>query len=98
MSLFVQSRGALRHELTRQLRSGHAIRRLQGRALPTGRGQITGMLLISQRPAEAQDRAVPGHWEGDLLLGTRPSAIVTLNVPAATRSSSRRPMADAPSR
>jgi IS30 family transposase len=78
LSLFVQSRGALRHELTRQLRSGHAIRRPQGRALPTGRGQINGMLLISERPAEAQDRAVPGHWEGDLLLGTRPSAIVTL--------------------
>jgi IS30 family transposase len=78
LSLFVQSRGALRHELTRQLRSGHAIRRPRGRPAPTGRGQITGKLLISERPAEAEDRAVPGHWEGDLLLGVRPSAIATL--------------------
>ena len=78
LSLFVQSRGALRHELTRQLRSGHAIRRPHGRPVPTGRGQITGMLLISERPAEVDDRAVPGHWEGDLLMGTRPSAIATL--------------------
>jgi IS30 family transposase len=78
LSLFVQSRGALRHELTRQLRSGHAIRRPQGRPAPTGRGQITSKLLISQRPAEADDRAVPGHWEGDLLMGTKPSAIATL--------------------
>ena len=60
LSLFVQSRGALRHELTRQLRSGHAIRRPQSRPAPTGRGQITGKLLISERPAEAEDRAVPG--------------------------------------
>jgi IS30 family transposase len=78
LSLFVQSRGALRHEPTRQLRSGHAIRRPHGRPAPTGRGQITGKLLISERPAEVEDRAVPGHWEGDLLLGTRPSAIATL--------------------
>ena len=78
LSLFVQSRGALRHELTRQLRSGHAIRRPQGRPAPTGRGQITGKLLISERPADVEDRAVPGHWEGDLLMGTKPSAIATL--------------------
>ena len=78
LSLFVQSRGALRHELTRQLRSGHAIRRPRGRPQPTGRGEITGKLLISERPAEVEDRAVPGHWEGDLLMGTRPSAIATL--------------------
>ena len=78
LSLFVQSRGALRHELTRQLRSGHAIRRPQGRALPTGRAQIRGMVLISERPGEVEDRAVPGHWEGDLLMGTKPSAIATL--------------------
>jgi IS30 family transposase len=78
LSLFVQSRGALRHELTRQLRSGHAMRRPRGRPAPTGRGQIKGMQLISERPAEVEDRAVPGHWEGDLLLGTLPSAIATL--------------------
>jgi IS30 family transposase len=78
LSLFVQSRGALRHELTRQLRSGHAIRRPRGRPAATGRGQISGMLLISERPADVEDRAVPGHWEGDLLMGTKPSAIATL--------------------
>ena len=78
LSLFVQSRGALRRELTAQLRRGHTTRRPRGRALPQGRGQISGKLMISERPAEADDRAVPGHWEGDLLLGKLPSAIVTL--------------------
>ena len=78
LSLFVQSRGALRHELTAQLRSGRVTRRPQGRVLPSGEGQLTGKLMISERPAEADDRAVPGHWEGDLLLGKRPSAIATL--------------------
>ena len=78
LSLFVQSRGALRHELTAQLRSGRVTRRPQGRVLPSGKGQLTGKLMISERPAEAHDRAVPGHWEGDLLLGKRPSVIATL--------------------
>jgi IS30 family transposase len=78
LSLFVQSRGALRRELTAQLRSGRVTRRPQARALPQGRGQIVGKLLISERPAEVDDRAVPGHWEGDLLLGTLPTAIATL--------------------
>ena len=78
LSLFVQSRGALRRELTAQLRSGRVTRRPRGRPAPQGRGQITGKLLISERPAEADDRAVPGHWEGDLLFGKRPSAIATL--------------------
>ena len=78
LSLFVQSRGALRRELTAQLRSGRVTRRPQARALAQGRGQIVGKLMISDRPAEADDRAVPGHWEGDLLLGTVPTAIATL--------------------
>ncbi len=78
LSLFVQSRGALRRELAAQLRSGRVARRVQVRALPQGRGQIVGKLMISERPAEIEDRAVPGHWEGDLLLGTLPSAIATL--------------------
>ena len=78
LSLYVQTRGALRRELTAHLRSGHTTRRPYGRALPSGRGQITGKLMISERPAEADDRAVPGHWEGDLLLGKLPSAILTL--------------------
>lgn len=76
-SLFVQGRGALRQELTRCLRSGRAQRRPHGRAL--GSGQIKDMVLISDRPAEVEDRAVPGHWEGDLILGKQSrSAIGTL--------------------
>ncbi len=76
-SLFVQSRGALRKELTGCLRTGRAIRR--PRRSQDRRGMVTGMVLISERPAEAADRAVPGHWEGDLLMGKgNKSAIGTL--------------------
>lgn len=76
-SLFVQGRGALRQELTRCLRSGRAQRRPHGRA--PGTGQLKGMVLISERPAEVEDRAVPGHWEGDLIVGKQSrSAIGTL--------------------
>lgn len=76
-SLFVQGRGALRQELTRCLRSGRAQRRPYGRT--PGTGQLKGMVLISERPAAIEDRAVPGHWEGDLILGKQSrSAIGTL--------------------
>jgi transposase, IS30 family len=76
-SLFVQGRGALRAELTRCLRSGRGRRRGQGRYVPEG--QLRDMVLISERPAEVEDRAVPGHWEGDLLIGKlNRSAIGTL--------------------
>ena len=76
-SLFVQARGALRKDLARCLRSGRTRSRQQGRA--DNRGTIPDMVLISERPAEIEDRAVPGHWEGDLILGTyNRSAIVTL--------------------
>ena len=68
LSLFVQSRGALRKELTRYLRSGHSTRRPKGHTVMNGQGQLRGTLNISERPAEANDRAVPGHWEGDLLM------------------------------
>jgi IS30 family transposase len=67
LSLFVQSRGALRRELQRCLRTGRAMRYPRGKRLPQGRGQLREVVLISERPAEAEDRAVPGHWEGDLL-------------------------------
>jgi len=78
LSLFVQSRGALRRELQRCLRTGRAMRHPRGKRLPQGRGQLRDTLHISQRPPEAADRAVPGHWEGDLVFGKRPSAVGTL--------------------
>jgi len=67
MSLFVQGRGALRHELFRCLRQGRALRCPKGARLPSGKGIINDMVMISDRPAEVEDRAVPGHWEGDLV-------------------------------
>ena len=76
-SLFVQGRGALRAELTRCLRRGQTRRRPAGHFRPVG--SMRDMILISERPAEADDRAVPGHWEGDLIAGTsNRSAIGTL--------------------
>ena len=76
-SLFVQGRGALRKELTQCLRTGRAQRRVRGRTI--GGGHLTDMVLISDRPAEVADRAVPGHWEGDLIVGKNgKSAIGTL--------------------
>jgi IS30 family transposase len=76
-SLFVQGRGALRRELTRCLRTGRTQRRPRGRA--NGQGQLQHMVQLSERPAEVEDRAVPGHWEGVLLFGRLgQSAISTL--------------------
>src|ERR687897_672580 len=77
-SLFVQARGDLRHELTRHLRTRRAMRRPAGARLPDGRGLRPTTLNISERPAEAADRAVPGHWEGDLLFGRGMSPVATL--------------------
>jgi len=76
-SLYVQGRGALRRELAACLRTGRALRKPR-RKEGERRGRIKDMVSISQRPAEAEDRAVPGHWEGDLIIGTRNSAIGTL--------------------
>jgi IS30 family transposase len=78
LSLYVQSRGALRRELTRYLRRRRATRRPRGHSVMTGQGQLRGTINISERPAEANDRAVPGHWEGDLLFGKAMSAVATL--------------------
>jgi IS30 family transposase len=78
MSLFVQGRGALRQELYRTLRQGHALRCPKGARQPSGKGIINDMVMISERPAEVEDRAVPGHWEGDLILGKGQRAIGTL--------------------
>ena len=77
LSLFVQSRGALRKELARHLRTRRQVRQPK-KQLPSGRGQIVDKIMISERPAEVADRAVPGHWEGDLLLGTKNNGIGTL--------------------
>jgi IS30 family transposase len=78
LSLFVQGRGTLRKELAAYLRRGHATRRPRGYSGYNGQGRLRDIVHISQRPAEAADRAVPGHWEGDLLLGTSASCIATL--------------------
>ncbi len=75
--LYIQGRGALRRELTACLRSGRALRLSRERAR-RGKPFITNAIMISQRPPEIADRAVPGHWEGDLILGLESSAIGTL--------------------
>jgi IS30 family transposase len=77
-ALYVQGRGALRRELTACLRTGRASRVPRARARGRGKSFVTHEVLISERPAEADDRAVPGHWEGDLILGLGSSAIGTL--------------------
>ncbi|KRA29869.1 MULTISPECIES: IS30 family transposase [unclassified Nocardioides] len=77
-TLFVQSRGALRKELTAYLRTGRVIRRSHGMRVPDGRGSRPGIVNISERPAEVADRAVPGHWEGDLVFGRQMSPVATL--------------------
>ncbi len=77
-SLYVQGRGALRRELTACLRTGRALRVPRARVRGRGKNFITEEVMISERPAEAEDRAVPGHWEGDLILGFGSSAIGTL--------------------
>ena len=76
--LFVQSRGALRRELTGCLCTGRVLRTPRARTRGRGKTFISPEIMISRRPAEAADRAVPGHWEGDLILGLGSSAIGTL--------------------
>lgn len=77
-ALYVQGRGALKRELTACLRTGRALRVPRARSRGRSKSFITPEILISERPAEAKDRAVPGHWEGDLILGLQSSAIGTL--------------------
>ena len=75
-TLFMQSRGVLKRELLKHLRSGREVRR--GRHASAKGGRIVDPISIRQRPAEVEDRAVPGHWEGDLLVGSGPSFVATL--------------------
>jgi IS30 family transposase len=78
-SLFIQARGVLKKELMDHLRTKRRMRRSQhSRIFKDARGQIADAISIRERPAEVEDRAVPGHWEGDLLSGARNSHIVTL--------------------
>jgi IS30 family transposase len=77
-ALYIQGRGALKRELSACLRSGRALRLPRERARNRGKSFIADALMISDRPAEIGDRVVPGHWEGDLILGLGSSAIGTL--------------------
>ena len=76
-ALHVQGRGALRRELTACLRTGRALRVPRARTRGRGKNFLSPQVMISERPAEAADRAVPGHWEGDLIVGLNSSAIGT---------------------
>jgi IS30 family transposase len=77
-SLYIQGRGALRQDLTACLRSGRALRVPRERVRGIGRSFVTDAIMISERPPKVEDRAVAGHWEGDLILGLHSSAIGTL--------------------
>ena len=77
-ALYVQGRGALRRELTACLRTGRALRVPRARSRGRGKPCVVPEIMISERPPDAADRAVPGHWEGDLILGLGSSAIGTL--------------------
>lgn len=77
-SLFIEGRGALKRELVTCLRTGRALREPRARSRNKPQGHVTADVVLSERPAEANDRAMPGHWEGDLIIGTDRSAIGTL--------------------
>lgn len=77
-ALYIEGRGALKRELVACLRTGRALRRPRERARNRPQGHVTADVVLSERPAEAEDRAVPGHWEGDLIIGLHRSAIGTV--------------------
>jgi len=84
-TLFVQARGALRKELTTCLRTGRAQRRPHMRIERSGAGRLQNMILISERPPEIEDRAVPGHWEGDLIIGKAGRSAIGVLVERSSR-------------
>lgn len=84
LSLYIQTRGGLKRELAKHLRTGRSVRKGH-RKSDERRGQIPDMVNISQRPAEAMDRAVPGHWEGDLIMGTANGSAIGTLVERSTR-------------
>jgi IS30 family transposase len=77
-AIYVQGRGALRREVAACLRTGRALRVPRARILGRGKKFVSPEIMISERPADVEDRGVPGHWEGDLILGLESSAIGTL--------------------
>ena len=77
-ALYIEGRGALKRELVACLRTGRALRKPRERSRNTPQGHVTADVVLSERPAEAEDRAVPGHWEGDLIIGLNRSAIGTV--------------------
>src|SRR5258708_39107065 len=83
-SIYVQTRGALRRELAIHLRTGRGLRKPRRRA-DQRRGRIPNMVNISQRPAEVEDRAIPGHWEGDLMMGKNGKSAIGTLVERSTR-------------
>ena len=93
-SLYVQGRGALRRELARHLRTGRQMRRPRRAAGADGRGHLKDMVNISQRPAGAADRAVPGHWEGDLIEGRAGKSQIGTLVERTTRFTMLVPLPD----
>lgn len=77
-ALYIQGRGALTRELVSYLRTGRALRTPRARSQAKAWAHVSDAVMIASRPAEAEDRAVPGHWEGDLIIGLDRSAIGTL--------------------
>src|SRR5215208_8223737 len=84
-ALYVQGRGALRRELTACLRTGRALRVPRARTQGRGKKFVSPEIMISERPAEVADRAVPGHWEGDLIIGADGASAIGTLVERSTR-------------